>query len=45
MIHCLPKVGLHALYILNSVLFANLYISEGKWASKNSLNEKQIFYF
>ena len=30
LLHCLPKVGLHALYMLNSVLFANLYRSEGK---------------
>ena len=30
LLHCLPKVGLHALYMLNSVLFANLYSSEGK---------------
>ena len=22
--HCLPKVGQHALYILNSVIFANV---------------------
>ena len=32
LLHCLPKVGLHALYMLNSVLFANLYSSEGKRA-------------
>ena len=24
--HCLPKVGLHDLYIIISVLFANFYI-------------------
>ena len=34
LIHCLPKVGLHAFYMLNSVLFANLYSSEGKKALK-----------
>ena len=27
---CLPKVGRHALYVLNSVLVANLYSSQGK---------------
>ena len=30
LIYCLPKVGQHALYMLNSVLFANLYSSEEK---------------
>ena len=30
LIHCLSKVGLHALYMLNSVLFANPYSTEGK---------------
>ena len=34
LIHCLPKVGQHALYMLNSVLFANLYSSEGKGLRK-----------
>ena len=29
LIHCLPKVGLHTLYILNYVLFANLYREKG----------------
>ena len=28
--HCLPKADQHALYMLNSVLFANLYSSQGK---------------
>ena len=47
LIHCLPKVGLglHALYKLNSVFFANLYSSEGKRLRKNSLNEEQTLYF
>ena len=30
LIHGLPKIGLPALYMLNSVLFANPYSSEGK---------------
>ena len=30
LLHCLPKVGLHASYMLISVLFANLCSSEGK---------------
>ena len=42
----LAEVGQHALYMLNFVLFANLYSSKGKPASKkNSLNEEQTFYF
>ena len=45
LIHCLPKVGLHALYMLNSVLFANLYSSMGKGLRKKSLNEEQTFDF
>ena len=40
-IHCLPKVGLHALYMVNSVLFS----SEGKGLRKNSLNVEQTIYF
>ena len=31
--------------MLNSVLFENLYISEGKGLQKNSLNKEQTFYF
>ena len=45
LIHCLPKVGLHALYMLNSVLFANLYSSQEKGLRTNKLNEEQTFYF
>ena len=45
LIHCLPKVGQHALCMLNSVLFANLYRSQGKGLQKNSLNEEQTFNF
>ena len=29
----LPKVGQHALYMLNAVLFSNLYSSQGNGAS------------
>ena len=43
--HCLPKVGLHASYMLNSVLFANIYSSQGKGLRKNTPNEEQTFYF
>ena len=47
--HCLPKVGLHALYMLNSVLFANPFSSEEKRLRKNWQNEEQTslkkFYF
>ena len=45
LIHCLPKVGLHALYMLNSVLFVNLYSPKEKGLRKISLNEEQTFYF
>ena len=45
LIHCLPKVHLHALYVLNSLFFANFYSSEEKGLRKNSLNEEQTFYF
>ena len=45
LIHRLPKVGQHALYMLNSVIFANLYGSKGKGLRKFSLNEEQTFYF
>ena len=45
LIHCLPKVGQHALHMLNSVLFANLYSSQGKGLGTNSLNEEQTFYY
>ena len=45
LIQCLSNVGQHALYMLNSVLFANLYSSEGKGLRKNSQNEEQTFYF
>ena len=41
----LAKVSLHALYMLNSVLFAILYSSQGKGLQKISLNEEQSFYF
>ena len=44
-IHCLPKIGLHALYTLISVIFANLYSSQGKGLRKNYVNEEKIFYF
>ena len=44
-IYCLPKVDQHALYMLNSVLFANLYSSQGKGLGKTSPNEEQTFYF
>ena len=44
--HCLPKVGLRALYMyVRYVLFANLCNSQGKGLRKNSLNEVQTFYF
>ena len=39
------RIGQHALYILNSVLFANLYCSHGKRLRKNTLNKEQTFYF
>ena len=45
LIHCLPKVGLHASYMLNSVLFANLYGSQGKGLRTKSLNEEKNFLF
>ena len=45
LIHCLPKEGQHALYMLNSVLFASLYSSQGKGLRKKSLNEEQTIYF
>ena len=45
LIQCLQKVGLHALYMLISVLFANLYISQRKGLRTNSLNEEQTFIF
>ena len=45
LIHCLPKVVQHAFYMLNSVLFANLYSSQLKGLRKTSLNEEQTFYF
>ena len=31
--------------MLNSVLFANIYSSQGKGLRKTSLNEEQTFYF
>ena len=40
-----PKVRLYALYLLNSVLFADLYSSKGKGLQENALNEEQAFYF
>ena len=42
---CLPEVGLNALYMLNYVLFANLYSSEGKGLRKYSLNVERTIYF
>ena len=36
LIHCLPKGGQHALYMLISVIFANLYSSQGKGLRKKS---------
>ena len=42
--HCLPKVGQHTLYMLNSVLYANLHSSQGKGLRKNTLNEEQILF-
>ena len=45
LIHCLLKVFLQALHMLNSVLFANLYSFQGKGLQTNSLNEEQTFYF
>ena len=45
LIHCLQKGGQHALYMLNSVLFANLNSSQGKRIRQNTLNEEQTFYF
>ena len=39
------KVGQHALYMLNSVIFANLYSSHGKGLQKYSLKEEQTFFF
>ena len=41
----MPKIGLHALYMLNFVLFANSYSSEGKRLRKNWQNEEQTFIF
>ena len=44
-IHCLPKVGQHAIYMLNSVLFASLYSSQGKRASKKFTECRTDFLF
>ena len=41
----MPNVDQHALYMLNSVLFANLHSSQGKGLRKSTLNEEQTFYF
>ena len=43
-IYVMPKVSLYGLYMLNSVLFANLYSSQGK-LQENALNEEQALYF
>ena len=39
----MPKEGQHALYMLNSVLYRNLYSSQEK-GFKKPLNEEQTFY-